>query len=249
MNQVGAGWCSSSQQAEVAPDQSQPRMTRHATNSGTRLAIQEPPAGATARACVTLFDGLPMIEAGIPEALTSAQSSGRLPPLTAVYVESIEGAAKRGPSRCASLTTAATLDHFACEFGAVLSATFRNGPPPTVLAGHSLGAIAAMHLASRSALGSHQIALLSAALWWPGDGGQLSGEAAMDELIAAFHVRVWMTAGDKEVQKLLRSNDELAARMTSAGHPFERRSHPGGHDLRATDVVDGIASLCLPAAN
>lgn len=228
-------------------DNAQPGMARHATSSGTRLAVQEPPAGVVARVCVALFDGLPMIEAGVPEALTSAQSSGRLPPLTAVYVESIEGATKRGPSRCASLTTAATLDRFACEVGAVLSETFRDGLPPTVLVGHSLGAIAAIHLASRSALGADQIALLSAALWWPGEGGQLSGEAAIDELIAAPEVRVWMTAGDKEVQKLLRSNDELAARLTDAAHPFERRSHPGAHDVRAVDVVDGITALCMPA--
>jgi enterochelin esterase-like enzyme len=184
-----------------------------------------------------------MIEAGVPEALAAAQSSGSLPPLIAVYVESIAGTAKRGPSRCASLTTPATLDHFAGEFDAVLSATFPDGRPPIVLIGHSLGAIAAIHLASRSALGAGQVALLSAALWWPGEGGQLSGEAAMNELIAAPHVGVWMTAGDKEVAKLLRSNEELAARLTNASHPFERRSHPGAHDVRATDVVDAIASV------
>jgi enterochelin esterase-like enzyme len=217
---------------------------RYTTQSGTRLAVQMPPTGGRAEVCVTLFDGLPMIEAGVPEALAAAQSAGSLPPLIAVYVESIGGAAKRGPTRCASLTTAATLDHFAGESDPAWPATLRDRHVPTVLVGHSLGAIAAIHLASSNALGADQVALLSAALWWPGDNGQLSGEAAIDELIAAPDVRVWMTAGEQEEQKLLRSNEVLAARLTDAARPFERRSHPGGHDLRSEDVADALASLC-----
>jgi enterochelin esterase-like enzyme len=244
VNQDDAVSCPSPPRAAVVPGQARLDMTRQATDSGTRLAIQKPPADAVARVCVTLFDGVPMIEAGVPEALAAAQSSGNVPPLIAVYVESIEGAAKRGPGRCASLTTPAILDHFAGEFDAVLSATFADRRPPIVLIGHSLGAIAAIHLASHSPLGAGQVALLSAALWWPGEGGRLSGEAAMNELVAAPHVGVWMTAGDKEVAKLLRSNEDLAARLTNAAHPFERRSHPGAHDIRAADVVDAIASLC-----
>lgn len=218
-------------------------LIRHSMKSGTRLAVQESPADGTPQVWVTLFDGLPMIEAGVPEALASAQSAGGLPPLTAVYVESIEGATKRGPTRCASLTTAATLDRFARELDAALRATSRAANVPTVLVGHSLGAIAAIHIASTSALGADQVALLSAALWWPGDNGQMSGAAAIDELIAAPDVGVWMTAGEQEERKLLHSNEVLAARLTRAAHPFERRSHAGAHDLRSEDVLDGIASL------
>ena len=222
---------------------------KYTTRSGTRLTVHQPPAGRTADVWVTLFDGLPMIEAGVPDALAAAQSTGRLPPMIAVYVESIEGAAKRGPTRCASLTTASTLDHFAAEFDAALPATLRDGHRPTVLVGHSLGAIAAIHLASGKALGADRVALLSAALWWPGDNGQLSGDAAIGELMAAPGLGVWMTAGEQEEQKLLRSNDELAARLADAAHPFERRSHPGGHELRSEDVADALASLCAMHAH
>jgi enterochelin esterase-like enzyme len=242
MNQDHAVLGDSPQLAAFVPDRVLPALTRYTTKSGTRLALQKPPGGAIAHVWVTLFDGLPMIEAGVPETLAAAQSGGSLPPLIAVFVESIEGAAKRGPIRCASLTTAAKLDHFAGELDAALSAAFRDERAPTVLVGHSLGAIAAIHLASTSA-GAYRVALLSAALWWPGDNGQLSGAAAIDELIASPDVRVWMTAGEQEERKLLRSNGILAARLTRAAHPFERRSHPGAHDLRPKDVVDAIASL------
>jgi enterochelin esterase-like enzyme len=219
-------------------------LSRYTTRSGTRLGVQKPPGGATARVWAVLFDGLPMIEAGVPETLAAAQSCGDVPPLTTVYVESIEGAAKRGPTRCASLTTPATLDRFAGELDELVPAILRGEDVPAVLVGHSLGAIAAIHLASAGALAARQVALLSAALWWPGDDRQLSGAAAMDKLVAAPEVRVWLTAGAQEEPKLLRSNEVLASRLARAAHPFERRSHPGPHDVRPQDVADGIAWLC-----
>lgn len=56
-----------------------------------------------------------MLEANVPQALSAAQLSGSLPPVTAVYVESIEGSSKRGPSRQASLTRPDILRRFIRE--------------------------------------------------------------------------------------------------------------------------------------
>lgn len=226
----------------------------HTTPSGTRFSVQGPAnATRTARADVAttwavLFDGLPMIEDGVPGALVAAQVDGLLPPTSAVYVESIEAAEKRGPTRCASLTTASVLDRFATELDGFLAATVHDEQPQVVLVGHSLGAMAAMHIASSRAHLARDVVLLSPALWWPGENGQLSGDATIDELVAARHVQIWITAGAQEERKLLESNDELCRRLGAAGRPFVRQSHPGQHEVRPEDVVDGIRALVAKSA-
>lgn len=214
---------------------------RHTTQRGTRLAIQQASDDAAPRLQLVLFDGRPMIEDGVPRALAEARRKGTLPALTAVYVESIEGAAKRGKSRCASLTTAQILDRFAAELREYVDGT------PIVLVGHSLGAIAALHVAV-SASFTNDVVLLSAALWWPGEDGQLSGRRATDAAVAASGLRIWMTAGEEEDADILQSNDVLAQRLSAVGRPPERHSHPGGHAVRPRDVVDGVRWLSTASA-
>ncbi len=219
----------------------------HTTASGTRLSLQRPVEGGHETLRVVLFDGLPMIEVGVPEALVKAQESGALPPTSAVYVESIEGAEKRGPTRCSSLTTARTLDRFAAELDAFIVSLGPVEGSKALLVGHSLGAISALHIASsHPSLGS-DVVLLSAALWWPGDDGQLSGDEVMRELESATEARIWMAAGEQEEQKLLQSNDALIGRLSDAGRPFFRASHAGGHEIRPEDVVSGIQWLLASA--
>jgi hypothetical protein len=70
------------------------------------LSLERPIGDEIAEVWTALFDGLPMIEDGIPEALVRAQASGALPARSAVYVESIEDAGQRGATRRSSLTTA-----------------------------------------------------------------------------------------------------------------------------------------------
>lgn len=209
---------------------------RHTSPRGTRLAVQLVPGDDSApRLQVVLFDGRPMIDDGVPRAFVEAQRRGAVPALRAVYVESINGAAKRGKSRCASLTTAATLDRFATELRAYAEDL------PTILVGHSLGAIAALHVATASSI-TNDVVLLSAALWWPGDDGQLSGERTIDAAAAA-PLRVWMTVGTLDDRDLQQSNVTLAQRLSAAGRPPQVHSHPNGHPARPQDVVDGVSRL------
>lgn len=230
---------------------------RHTTASGTRFSLQRPAdveagigvAAENASVWIVLFDGLPMIEDGVPEALLRAQASGVLPAVSAVYVESIEGAEKRGPTRCSSLTTAKTLDGLAADLDAFLVNSGRDEHARVVLVGHSLGAIAALHIASMHPSLSRDVVLLSGALWWPGDDGQLSGKDAMNEVMSAPEVRVWSTVGEREEQKLLASNDVLFARLGEVRRRASRRSHPGGHKVRPEDVVSGIQSLIGPPSS
>lgn len=208
---------------------------RHTTERGTRLAIQQIGDSDPATRLI-LFDGRPMIEDGVPEALAQAHAAGTLPALSAVYVESIEGATKRGRSRCASLTTPAVLERFAVELEPYVDRS------PTTLIGHSLGAIAALHLACTTGL-SHDLVLLSPALWWPGDDGQLAGEQVIDETVRGDGLRIWMTVGEKDDEQLRATNGVLVGRLNDVGRPPERHSHPGGHPARPEDVVAGVRWL------
>jgi enterochelin esterase-like enzyme len=186
-----------------------------------------------------------MIEAGVPQALSAAQSSGDLPAITAVYVESIEGAAKRGPSRRATLTRPDNLQRFADE-AATFIAKRTNAyvdPSRRILVGHSLGVIACLYIAAERPRFCRHVLALSAALWWPGDPGELSGQAAIDCAVRRPAMRVWMTTGAAEEKKLLDSNDVFYDRLINARRHVLRAQHVGGHEPRPADIVDGLAHL------
>lgn len=222
-------------------------LTRREIGAGTRLAIQSPPENRLATVRVIIFDGLSMIEAGIPQALDTAQRNNELPPLTAFYIESIDGASKQGPTRCESLTTAAMLDRFADDFAGLL-ASDQADTVHGLLVGHSLGAIAALHLASRPTPLARGVVILSAALWWPGENGQLAGRDVIVAVLAAPATRVWMIAGDQEGRELLEANDSLSERLSAAGRTHARRRHPGGHEVRSRDVVAGLSYVSAHTA-
>jgi enterochelin esterase-like enzyme len=179
----------------------------------------------------------------VPKALSAAQLSGRLPPITAVYVESIEGSAKRGPSRRASLTTPDILRRLSNEITIFLAerTNIYVVPSHRIVVGHSLGVIAALYLASRRPRLCRHVVALSAALWWPGESVQMSGQAAIDLALRRVTMGVWLIAGAAEEQQLLESNGLLCKRLLQAGRTVTRVERPGSHELRPADVVDGIA--------
>lgn len=214
--------------------------------SKTVLGVQRPARGSgTKSSLAVLFDGRPMIEAGVPQALSAAQSSGDLPPVTAVYVESIEGAAKRGPSRRATLTRPDILERFTAE-AATFIAERTNvyvDPSRRIVVGHSLGVLASLYAAGERPTFCRHVLALSAALWWPGESGELSGQAAIECAMRRPAMRVWMTTGAAEEKKLLDSNDVFYDRLVNAHRDVVRTQHVGGHEPRPADVVDGLAHL------
>jgi enterochelin esterase-like enzyme len=212
-------------------------MRRYRLDDGTVLSVQEPAAPGTAieSALAVLLDGRPMIEEGIPDTVRSLQESGAIGPLTTVYVESVEGATTRGPTRVASLTDAAVLDRFVAalqRFLSDLSAVSQDRTRRVVL-GHSLGGNAALHIACRRPDLFGAVATGSAALWWPGDEVQMRGSDVVDEVLASTDLRLWMQAGSTELPDLLPRNRELWERGHAAGLDLVHREHPGGHELSA----------------
>src|SRR5690349_8576980 len=115
-------------------------MQRHAFEDGTVFSVQQATdPDSTGTSLAVLFDGRPMIDAGIPGTMRSLQQEGIIGPLTTVYVESIEGSTTRGPTRVASLTDPVllgrlvdTLRRFLEQSGAVT-----DDPTRRVVLGHS----------------------------------------------------------------------------------------------------------------
>lgn len=220
-------------------------MERVELDSGTALSLQRPSDGRAARALALIYDGRPMIEDGVPAALDRAVADATVPPIDVIYAESIEGAGKRGPSRHASLTTATTLDRFLTEVeGAIAGWSIRRASPHRrVVIGHSLGSIAALYTAATRDRWRRHAVTLSPALWWPGEGGQLSGDDALRLARRRRSVRVWTGAGDEEDDDIRDSTDLLVERLAGASRHVERQDHPGGHAVRPEDVVTGVARL------
>ncbi len=211
-------------------------MQRRAFKDGTVLSVQQArDPVSTGTSLAVLFDGRPMIDAGIPETMSSLQEEGIIGPLTTVYVESIEGSTTRGPTRVASLTDpvllgrlVATLRGFLEQSEAVTADSSRR-----VVLGHSLGGNAALHLATNWPSLFGGAATASAALWWPGDEVHLSGSQIAAAVQTVAGLRLWMQAGTAEDPDLLRCNRELWERADQLGLDLVHVEHPGGHELSA----------------
>jgi enterochelin esterase-like enzyme len=176
-----------------------------------------------------------MIDAGIPEMVRSLQEDRVIGPLTTVYIESIEGSTKRGPTRVASLTDPLLLDRLVQTLWRFveLSGAVAVEPARCIVMGHSLGGNAALHVASRWPSRFGRVATASAALWWPGDDLRLSGSQIAAEVQAVPGLRLWMQAGANDDPELLRSNREFWQAADEANLDLVHVEHPGGHELSA----------------
>ncbi len=196
---------------------------------------------------VVIFDGQRLLGTDVTATFDNLAADGVAGPLIAVIVESIRGSAPRGPSRIASLTVAGGLESFILgdllppvEAGYPVSP----GPARRALAGHSLGAVAALHLAARRPGAFGGVVAGSPALWWPGGHGQLRGADAAAAYAGSTPGRLFLDAGSEEGGLL---DDARAFRDTlaKAGHHPAYREFRGGHDHACWrgSLADGIAHV------
>jgi enterochelin esterase family protein len=205
-------------------------------------------------ALLVIFDGQRLLATDVTATLDNLTANDALGPLIAVVVDSIRGSAPRGPSRIASLTVAAELESFI--FGDLLPTVAARYPVTTeparrVLAGHSLGAVAALHLSARRPDQFGSVVAGSPALWWPGENGQISGADVAAAYVASTPPgRLFLDAGTEEGD-LLNDTRAFHDTLVKAGHDVTYREFRGGHDHACWrgSLADGIADVLSQAGN
>src|SRR5262249_9680396 len=136
-------------------------------------------------------------------------------------------------SRIASLTVAGPLESFLLDdlLPAVESRhPVSSDPAHRVLAGHSLGAGAALHVSARHPGQFGGVVAGSPALWWPGENGQVRGaDVAAAYAGRAAGGRLFLDVGTEEGDLL---TDARAFRdaLVRAGREVTYREFRGGHD-------------------
>jgi enterochelin esterase-like enzyme len=224
-------------------------LARTLLDGGSLVHIYRSPGPAAGpMPLVVIFDGQRLLATDVSATFDNLAADGVAGPLIAVIVESIRGSAPRGPSRIASLTIADGLESFI--IGDLLPAVETGYPVATdpsrrALAGHSLGAVAALHLAARHPGAFGNVVAGSPALWWPGEHGQLRGaDVAAAYAGSAPRGRLFLDVGTEEGGLL---NDARAFRDTlvRAGHDPAYREFRGGHDHACWrgSLADGIAGV------
>lgn len=214
---------------------------------------QSPGAPCSPTALVVIFDGQRLLATDVTATFDNLAADGVLGPLTAVVVESIRGSAPRGPSRITSLTVAAELESFIFDdLLPVVMTSYRvtSSPARRVLAGHSLGAVAALHLSARRPGVFGSVVAGSPALWWPGGNGQISGaDVAEAYARAAPAGRLFLDAGTEEGD-LLQGARAFHDRLVNTDHDVTYREFCGGHDHACWrgSLADGIVDILTKTA-
>jgi enterochelin esterase family protein len=211
---------------------------------------------------VISFDGASLLRIGVATTFANLVADRAVPPFVAVLIESIHGSAERGPTRVRSLTHPGEFADFV--LGDLLpylrgSYPVTDDPRRTVLAGQSLGGLAAAHLATVAPDQVGWVIGQSAALWWPGDeDGGLSGEAVLagyDEgpEAAESSVRFFLEAGSHEGE-LLAANHRFREVLEKGGYATSFREYRGGHDYAcwrgglADGLIAALGSAVLSGA-
>lgn len=197
---------------------------------------------------LVIFDGQRLLATDITATFDNLVADGATGPLTAVVVESIRGSAPRGPSRISSLTMAAGLESFIfTDLLPVVQARWpvTADPAHKVLAGHSLGAVAALHLAAQRPDMFGSVIAGSPALQWPGRNGQLRGA----DVAAAYATstpagQLFLDAGTEEHDLVYRTRAFHDA-LVQADREVTYREFRGGHDHACWrgSLADGIAGV------
>jgi enterochelin esterase-like enzyme len=197
---------------------------------------------------LVIFDGQRLLATDVTATFDNLAADGVLGPVTAVVVESIRGSAPRGLSRIASLTVAAELESFiADDLLPVVETRYLVTAEPArrVVAGHSLGAVAALHLSAWRPDLFGSVVAGSAALWWPGQNGQMSGaEVATAYARGRPAGRLFLEAGTEEGD-LLEDTRIFRDTLVKAGHEMTYREFRGGHDHACWrgSLADGIVDV------
>lgn len=210
---------------------------------GRHVWIYRPPGHSSKQEypVVVLLDGKTWATTiPIAPTLDNLINDGKIPPMVAVLPDSGSSTVRWNNLACSQEHLGYLRDHVlpwaANEFGAT-----RRGEH-TIIAGQSLGGLAAAHAGLMSSQRFGNVICQSASLWWPHDDPQrLINQYAAAETAP---IRFFVQAGSYE-EKLGSVLDQFTAVLDKRGYRFTRSDYVGGHEYICwlAGLTDGLCEL------
>lgn len=214
---------------------------------------------AVQRPLVVLLDGQRwQQDLPVHAALAAATQSGRLPPALYLFVDAVDGARREQDQACSPAFWQALRDELLPQVAA--RAAFSTAPERRVVAGQSLGGLAALY-AGLNDYGFGALLSQSGSFWWPylpllaapfgqrctrkpGSRGLLCEQLEQGLLPATPRLRVWLEVGSRE-DVMIDLNETLRDALRARGHAVHWREFEGGHDALCWrgGLVDGLTWL------
>ncbi|MEV0263554.1 enterochelin esterase [Streptomyces sp. NPDC050617] len=193
---------------------------------------------------LVLFDGeMWQPNLGVATLLDNLIADGRIPPLVALFPESLGSDARWAELTCNDDFVGFLADELLPWAGARWPLTA--DPARTVLAGQSLGGLMAAHAAVRAPHRFGNALAQSGSFWWPNgpDAEWLTRVIATAEK-EKHPVRFHLSAGEQE-WVLLPANRRLRDALRAGGHDVRYREFNGGHDYLCwrTELAEGLMHL------
>lgn len=212
-----------------------------------RVWLYEPPAPAGGGGhhelpVLVLLDGehwQPLL--GLANLLDNLVADGRIPPMAAILVDSVDQGARWRDLACRP----AHADFLAEELlpWAARRLPLTEDPARTVIAGQSLGGLSATYTALANPHRFGNALVQSASYWWP-DGPEPEWLTGRIAAAPRRPVRFRLSFGEQEWVALPAAR-RLRAVLAEAGYDCEYREFNGGHDYLwwRTEMADGLIRL------
>lgn len=199
-----------------------------------------------------IFDGKRAIaEMDAPRMLDSLSRQGRLPPVLAVFVPSIDSETRArelpGNDRFADALADELIAAVATRTGISIN------PARTVLAGASYGGLAAATVAMRRPETFGNVLSMSGSFWWSPPGSDATGIPHVASLAASQPkqpIRFFLSAGSFETARqgsggILETSLALRDVLRLRGYGVQWREYAGGHDYLVWRgaLPDGLIAL------
>ena len=200
-----------------------------------------------------MFDGGSWMTLDVAATFDNLIADGLVPPMIALLIESIHGAARFGPDRVRNLTDPDIFMPFLLEeLIPFVDANWNVSADPakTILVGQSLGGLAVAHAALTAPHRFGGVVGQSSSFWWPGGpSGRLTGE---DVLLAystgtPAPIRFFLEAGATE-RDLLEQNRRMRRVLEERRYDLTYREYQGGHDYACWrgGLADGLIAMLRP---
>lgn len=232
------------------------------TWQGHHVWIYETGPGGAARPLVLLLDGqhwgrnIPIFSA-----LDEATARGILPPSAYVLIDAIDGPSRERDLACNVQFWQGVQDELLPRVTAI--APHSLDADCTVVAGQSLGGLAAMYAGLHWPQRFGRVLSQSGSFWWPqvellfpppgeahvrrpGARGWLAGQVEAGTLPPS-RLQIWQEVGSRE-DVMVDVNDSLHEALRAAQHAVRYRIFEGGHDRVCWrgGLIDGLAHLLAP---